>query len=155
SGRWVDRVNDRMVEMAGALSDKLLPEMTEAEKAQRNTWNKALDSIRAGLAAVISEEKGEVVAEGVGKALDNSNVSQWIRDLFSDFTGRTESNKLIYDMIKGVRSKIQAVRQNYRDNLPKIIRSKFTRELEESEWASLQRSMAKTDLASLVLSGMT
>ena len=57
-------------------------------------------------------------------------------------------------MVKHFRSKIQVVRQNYRTDLPKVIRGKFKKPLSKKDWASLNTSMGKTDLGSLALNGI-
>lgn len=153
-GRWVDKVNDVVVDYSKQLANYLTPELTDAERAQRTKWEKGLAGAKSALALALSAEIGGRVAEDATATLDKkSGVHHWFRELAADLVGRTGSNALIYDMIKQVRSTVQAIRQNYRINLPKHIRKQFTRELTKQEWASLQRGIAKTDLANLSLLG--
>lgn len=67
----------------------------------------------------------------------------------SDFVGRTENNAPIYDLIKRVHSWVSQTRQQFREELPKIIRKKFARELSDQEWSDLMKGMGRTDLAAL------
>lgn len=155
-GRWIDRVNDQIVKAANDFAHTLAPELSDAEKAQRTKWEKGLAGFKAGLAAAISEDIGARVAEDVTAKVDTKeNVPHWIRELLGDLVGRTQSNALIYDMIKMVRSTIQAIRQNYRVNLPKHIAKQFSRELSDVEWATLQTGITKTGIADLALLGST
>lgn len=155
AGGLTDKLNDYIVESAGVLSDRLLPNRTAEEKAAQSTGAKLVDGLRIGVAAAISEKNGKIVSEGVSDYLDKTEISEWMRNLMSDMFGRTEGNKDIWDMVKQFRSRIQVIRQGYRDDLPDVIRSMFSRELTKEEDGSVYRSMGKTELASLVMNGMS
>lgn len=154
TGGVADASNAFLVKQMEALSDKLMPNRTPEQIAARTKVQELSDSIRGGLALVISEEKGQLVAQKVSTQLDKTELKAWFRDLMGDFIGRTEGNKNIWDMVKGFRSKIQVIRQDYRDKLPPIIRGKFTKPLSKEQWSSLHRSVGKTELASLLNAGM-
>lgn len=155
AGGLTDKLNDYIVESAGVLSDRLLPNRTAEEKASQSKGAKLVDGLRMGVAAAISEKNGKIVSEGVSDYLDKTEISEWMRNLMSDMFGRTEGNKDIWDMVKQFRSRIQVIRQGYRDDLPDVIRSMFSRELTKEEDGSVYRSMGKTELASLVMNGMS
>lgn len=140
-----DRVTDGMEQLAGAL-------LKNAKRAQTNARNKldrTVAGIGAGIAALIDNTAAAGVAQATMESLNKSNVAKPLADLIGDLVGRTQSNANVYDMIKGVRSVVQRTRQQYRENLPELLNSKFTRELTAEEKSSLHTSLGKTDAAAL------
>jgi hypothetical protein len=71
-----------------------------------------------------------------------------IRELIGDLVGRTESNAGVFDLIKTIRSDVARDRQQFREAVPKIMASKFSRKLTDDEWTSLYK-WAKADPAAL------
>lgn len=155
TGGFIDSTNDYMVKAMGVLSDRAMPNRTPEERAAQNKGEKLLDGVRMVVAGLTSEKNAEIFSKGISDTMDKSQLSEWFRNLMSDMTGRTEGNKDVWDMVKQFRSKIQVVRQGYRDDLPDVIRSEFTRELTKEEDSSVYRSLGKTEIASLMVSGMT
>lgn len=155
TGGFIDSTNDYMVKAMGVLSDRAMPNRTPEERAAQNKGEKLLDGVRMVVAGLTSEKNAEIFSKGISDTMDKSQLSEWFRNLMSDMTGRTEGNKDVWDMVKQFRSKIQVVRQGYRDDLPDVIRSEFSRELTKEEDSSVYRSLGKTEIASLMVSGMT
>lgn len=152
-GRFVDTVNDWVVTQTNALAHKLTPQLTDEQKAQRTKWEKGLAGFKAGLAALIDEDLGTQIAEDSMAKLDSKKIPNWFLELSSDLVGRVPGNAMIYDMIKQVRSTVQAIRQNYRVKLPTHIKKQFSNNLSEQDWGTLQRGILKTDLSNLSLLG--
>lgn len=149
SGGFIDKANDIVIEKMNALSDTVMEKADKVRTESNNRLVKLAAGFAQGMAGVVSEKNGQRVAEGVMSLMNQGNVWEPFHTLINDMIGRTTSNANIYDMIKSVRSTIQQVRQQFRKDLPKTIASKFSRTLEESEWSTLFRGLAKTDLASL------
>lgn len=149
SGGFIDKANDIVIEKMNALSDTVMEKADKVRTESNNRLVKLAAGFAQGMAGVVSEKNGQRVAEGVISLMNQGNVWEPFHTLVNDMVGRTTSNANIYDMIKTVRSMIQQVRQQFRADLPKTIASKFSRTLEESEWSTLFRGLAKTDLASL------
>lgn len=149
AGRGVDRANEIIVEYATRLSDALGAKGDALNQEGRNAVTRAIGASAQVLSILTSNERGEFAAQGVTEAMNQVNGFAPLRALLNDFVGRTKSNAGIYDLIKGVRSMMQQARQQFREDLPETIASKFSRELTKQEWASLFRSIGKTDLASL------
>ena len=89
------------------------------------------------------------VSQGVMTAMNKLKGWTPVRELVGDIIGRTAGNMGVYDLIKLVRTDVQQDRQHYRENLPTVIASKFTRKLTDQEWSALFRGLGKTDLAAL------
>ena len=149
SGGYIDRANDLVVDGMTQLSQKLLDADAKARKAGANKLTRAVTGFGAGIGAVINEQSGQIVSQGVMKAMNRMKVWEPLHTLVNDIIGRTESNASVYDMIKGVRSAVQQARQQFREHLPALIAEKFSRELTSEEWNSLHQSMGRTDLAAL------
>lgn len=145
----LDRSNELVTEGMDQLSAALLKNAKRANTNARNKLDRAVAGIGAGFAAVINETAAEGVAQATMENVNRSAVWTPVRDLIGDLVGRTKSNANVYDMIKAVRSVVQRTRQQYRENLPELLNSKFTRELTVAEKASLHTSLGKTDIAAL------
>ena len=149
SGGYIDRANEIVVDGMTSLSQKLLDADSKARKAGANKVTRMVTGFGAGIGAVINEQSGQIVSQGVMAAMNRMKVWEPLHTLVNDLIGRTENNASVYDMIKGVRSVVQQTRQQFREHLPQLIAEKFSRELTAQEWSSLHTSMGKTDLAAL------
>jgi hypothetical protein len=149
SGGVIDSANDYMVQGMGDLARFLVQ---KADKIDTQTSNKLVrlgtNSTRL-FAAIINEEQAGIVAEGMLTYANKIQAFKPFTDLIHDMIGRVASNAEVYDMIKAVRSMVQKMRQQFREEVPKIIAKQFSRNLTEAEWDLLHKGMGKTDLASL------
>jgi hypothetical protein len=160
---WIDQVVhkghgliDRANDVVTAGLDKVSGTVIEkANQLQARTDNKL---VQAGAeasklaAAIISDKTAGQVSQGFMSMLNRSSIYTWMHDLANEIVGRTESNAPIYDMIKLVRARVQQLRQQFREDLPQIIKGRFSRELKKNEWAHLFK-VARADLGAL--QGMT
>lgn len=149
AGRGVDRANEIIVEKATLLADTIGAKGDALNQEGRNAVTRAIGASAQALSILTSNERGEFAAKGITAAMNQVKGFAPIRALLNDFVGRTMSNAGVYDLIKGVRSMVQQARQQFREDLPQTIASKFSRELTKQEWASLFRGIGKTDLAVL------
>lgn len=145
----LDRTNELVMEGMDQLSAALLKNASRAAKNGKGKLDRAVSGIGAGVAALINNTAAAGVAQDTMTQVNRSGVWSPVRDLIGDLVGRTKSNANVYDMIKAVRSVVQRTRQQYRENLPELLNSKFTRELTAEEKASLHTSLGKTDVAAL------
>lgn len=145
----LDRSNELLMEGMDQLSGVLLKNAKRADTNARNKLDRAIAGIGAGIAAAINETAAAGVAQETITKVNRSELPMPLRDFLGDLVGRTKSNANVYDMIKAVRSVVQRIRQQYREHLPELLNSKFTRELTKEEKASLHTSLGKTDVAAL------
>jgi hypothetical protein len=115
-----------------------------------NKLTKAVSDAIDIVGAIVNESKAGIVAEGLLMAVNNMQGMRPLTDILHDMIGRVESNASVYDMIKTVRSMIQKMRQQFREEVPKVIDAQFKQKLTDQQWTSAHRSMARSDLASLV-----
>ena len=149
SGNAIDRANQYIIDGVEQLADATLDKARTVAANTKNPLVKATAHAAQLVAAVATEKNGEIVAQGVMKAMNQGKVWQPFHDLVNDLTGRTKSNANVYDLIKAVRAQVQADRQQFREHLPTTISSKFSRKLTNEEWKAMHTGMGKTDLAVL------
>ena len=144
-----DKANEWITDKIAVVADKGIALGKKLETSQYLAV-KRLGSAITVLSMMATDKNGETVARGAIAMANKGNVWKPFRSLLTDFVGRSDSNAETYDLIKKVRAAVQQMRQTFRDKVPKIIAQKFTRPLDKKEWAILFRSMAKTDLSSLM-----
>ncbi len=69
-----------------------------------------------------------------------------IRALMNDLVGITDENDGLLKLQNKVRSEIDAMRQDFRERVPEVLASKFTRKIKREEWVEMQKAVAYTDL---------
>lgn len=149
TGNMIDRANQYIIDGVDRLADATLDTARNVASNAKNPLVKATAHAAQLVAAVATEKNGEKVAQGVMAAMNQGKAWQPFHDLINDIVGRTKSNASVYDMIKAVRSQVQADRQQFREHLPTTIASKFSRKLTDAEWKAMHTGMGKTDLAVL------
>lgn len=149
TGNFSDAMNDKVVAGLQNLSDVGTNFGTKLTASTSKITRVSGEFIKA-ISGVVSERNGEQVAQGVMTLLNKTNAWKPFSHFVGDLVGRTKSNEKIYDMIKATRAMVQQTRQQFRDDVPRIISEKFSRELEPKEWTALFHGLGKTDLATLV-----
>ena len=150
TGSVVDGLNDRVVSAIEYVSAKLDAGADKVLAASPNKAVQAVGNVTKNIALAMNENTAARVGEFAVSLSNQSNLFKPLQSLIADFVGRTDSNKLLYDMIKFVRSSVQQDRQHYREELPSVLAAQFTRKLSDKEWTHLFTGLAKTDLAQLV-----
>lgn len=90
-------------------------------------------------------EIGDTVRAALNKV--ESSLADPIRSLWFDVEGRTKSNKEVYDLIKPVRTMIDKVRQEAKNQIPQIIAGKFAEgSLTPASKQALKSTIVKTNL---------
>lgn len=148
AGGIVDRANDWMVDGLQKLSTKGIDLSKKMKQSNSKSARTAASYVEI-VSRMATEEGGEQVAMGVMEMLNKTNAWKPFQEFVGDLVGRTKSNENVYDMIKQTRATIQQIRQQFREAVPRIIASKFTRDITDSEWKSMYKVLAKTDLASI------
>lgn len=154
AGGLVDSTNDKVVEGMSWLAAKSMKFAKRSQNKAANRVERTAGGIAAGFAALINEESAQAVSEGVMASVNKTAMWHSLATFIGDVVGRTENNASVYDMIKGVRSIVNRTRQQYRENLPKTLAKKFTRELTKEEGAAMH-AWAKTDVAALGKDALT
>lgn len=144
-----DRLNEIVQGGMDSLSQTVM-ERSRQVKADSNSYvKKGLANAAEMVAAVINESAAQQHSEHAMSVANRTGMWKALHDLLNDLVGRTESNASIYDLIKVARAWGQQIRQQFREKLPQILASHFSRELTDAEWSAMHRGLAQTDIASL------
>jgi hypothetical protein len=105
----------------------------------------------AGLiAGLVNEQQGAAVAEALTSAGNLSRrVPVPLLELMNDIIGITDENAGVLNMVNRAKYAVSAMRQDFRETLPRILTEQFSRKLTKEEWSQLHKGMGKTDIAAL------
>lgn len=145
----VDWVNDKVIQGVEAMAGVATQGAEKLETGAPSRLTKFMADAARITEKLVNERDADQVSEGIMSKINRIKGFSPFRDMVTDLVGRTMNNKAVYDLIKAIRSHVQQDRQNYRDEVPKIIAEKFTRRLKDTEWSTLFRGLGKTDLAAL------
>ena len=148
-GSMIDSANDYVVQAMQSLSQKAMNMSEKLYKAHTNSVTNKLNETVKLAAALVNEKQANLAAEGVLSAMNRTGMNDAFRSFMNDIIGRTASNATVVDMVKWVRNRVQATRQQYRENLPSVIMKQFSRPMTEEEMTVLYRALGKTDLTAL------
>lgn len=103
------------------------------------------------LGMALSNDRGEAGAEmALSMVNQNERLPKFISNLFSEVIGVTDQNWGVLRMVNQVRSAVQALRQDYREEIPVLLASKFKRKLKPADWARMHLGLGRTDIAALL-----
>ena len=148
-GAMIDSANDYVVQAMQSLSQKAVNMSEKLYKAHTNSVTNKLNETVKLAAALVNEKQANLAAEAVLSSMNRTGMNDAFRSFMNDLIGRTASNATVMDMVKWVRNRVQATRQQYRENLPSVIMKQFSRPMTEEEMTVLYRALGKTDLAAL------
>lgn len=146
---FIDRAENTTADKIQEISGKVAEKSADIARNSNSLAVKALASVTSVFATLINEEKSDAAALGLSRWLSTQNTPNILVDLVRDVFGRNEDNAAIFDMISKVRSVVQRVRQQFRDDLPGKLAKAFTRKVEASEWTAMFKALGKTDIALL------
>lgn len=107
------------------------------------------ESLRS-VTGLLNEQNGHAAAVGLMSAANRTKLWRPFYELLKDMIGRTSENAQVYDLIKIARTWVNGMRQQFREQLPRILNSKFSRELTDLEQTHLYQGLGQTGLASLL-----
>lgn len=150
-GNGVDRANDTVrdaMDWVGKTTRRIANE-SKAKNPNAKVRNLMLDSV-ATVGALLNEENGHEAATQFMSAANQRKVWTPLYDMLKDLIGRTAENAQVYDLIKIARTWVNGMRQQFREQLPRILNGKFSRVLTEDEQTHLHQGLGQTGLASLI-----
>ena len=135
---------------ATALSKRL-----EATHAKMKNSAAALPVAAAQMAvSLFSKSQGGKSLDTLTTKLNQKEMNTTLNELFAEIRGRTPDNAKIYDMINRVRSGISAIREEFREQVPKLIQANFKKKLNKVQWETMHKALGTTDVAGLLVNGM-
>ena len=125
----------------------------KADSVAANTSSKTIKLVAQGTSVfsnIFNEEGANTNAEASLQAINKTKLPEVLKSIVKDLTGRVESNKHVYDMIKLASFKVSKVRQFYKEHLPATLIKAFKEAPTEDQWTAMFKAIAKVDLSSLV-----
>lgn len=107
-------------------------------------------ALAQGAVSMLSKTEAEKRLEGITMTLNTTPVFTVISELFAQIRGRTLTNANIYDMLNKVRFAVSSIREEFREQYPKILQEKFTRKLTKAEWKAMHNGIGQIDIAALI-----
>ena len=107
------------------------------------------------LASVGSAKELEAQGHALTGILNLTDGYATVRETLADLRGITKSTLESSRLINRAKGAIDKVRQNFREDIPKILRGAFSRKLTKAEWANLFDGVARSDILALGRSDAT
>jgi hypothetical protein len=145
----VSRLDDVVAPVIDKASSKASQALQKRAGKTEKPAGKAALNIAGLVAAVGSKEGSEDTAEAMTRLLNQSPRFELIRNLWRDMRGMSPKSADLFRMINKVKSEIDAMRQDYREGIPRELAKRFSRPLDKKEWETLHRGIAQTDLTAL------
>lgn len=151
AGNGIDRVNQIVIEAMDWVGKKAAEnvESIRTNNPDAKIRIKIAESLRT-ITGLLNEQNGHASAVAMMSAANRTKVWRPMYDLLKDLVGRTAENAQVYDLIKIARTWVNGIRQQYREQFPRIVNNKFSRELTDDEQTHLYRGLGETDFASLM-----
>jgi hypothetical protein len=177
-GKELDRLNvllsemeseNRILNSMGKLGDRIEASndfaskyLDKGSKAASDALGKVQAKQKWKAGKIAASAVGMLVAMGSkdasaerGESLTTmmNNVEGWdsVRAALHDLRGATKSNLPILRQVNLVKAKIDAMRQDFREGVPKILAKEFSRKLSRQGWSALHAGLAGSDLMSIGL----
>lgn len=151
----IDRVNEIFTKGMVWGSDRLIETLDAlGNRAPNSKFVSGLTASLKVLATVMNEPAANAQTIGFMNEAMKAKLYNPLFALINEIVGRTSENAGVYDLIKLVRAFVQQVRQQFREDLPKVLNSKYGREITEEEQTRLWQ-LARADIAALVDPSLT
>lgn len=155
---WIEKKTQGFLDQADGVGAKYLS--TTGERLSAWADQKSLEAvgqvrsrtkelIRGGasvLGSLLNEQRGAAMSSAMVSTLNQAKkVPAFLTELMVEAVGMTDENRGVTGLINKVKAGVSAMRQDYREEVPKIIAEKFSRELTEEEWSAMHLVYGKTD----------
>jgi hypothetical protein len=146
----VDRANDLLGEGIRRASGAIGRAAENRADRTRNRYGRAGLRLVQWTAGIVNREESEILKGSLISAMNQAEGKgiHPFRELALDVVGRSKDS--IADMSARVKTAIDAVRQQYREELPRIVAGKFRKAPSKEQWTALHRALGQTDLGALV-----
>lgn len=104
--------------------------------------------------SLMSKTEGKKSLDTITNALNQKEIPIPLTELFAEIKGRNEDNSRVYDMLNKVRAGVSAIREEFREQYPKLIQNNFSKKLTKGQKTTLHKGIGKTDIAGLMINGM-
>lgn len=143
-----------------ALAD---PNNTQGSPALKQLGAAVL-GIAAYMADMLVKDRAAAKADELTSYLNDPEISESVRNLWGEFRGITDDNRLVFRHVREAKQQVSAARQEYVESVPKIVANQFSDAFREgtktdthktlskrlaADWAFMFKGFGRTDLALL------
>ena len=114
--------------VGGAVSDaarRVGDGFRESAEKSSNDLSKAVQGVVAGLADILVEERAQAQDERLISFLNKPEIPEAIRALYAEMRSIGSDNAQVLQLVKKAKNAVSRLRQEYIEQVPKIIRSRF------------------------------
>lgn len=147
---YMNQGNEYIKQQLTRLSNKGIALGSKME-ASNNKWAKQASTYVDLISKMLNDEGAESLGLGMIRYANSVDKPNILTSFIRDISGRNRENANVYDLIKRTRSFAQQIRQAFREQVPNVLNSKFSQNPTKAQWAALQTTLGKTDIASLFM----
>ena len=153
-GNAIDKGNGILRDGMARLAQKGIDIIDKRDAVATNKVEKATLGLARIFVSMANEDRADEVSKGTIAMVNRWNMPAFVKEVMIELVGRNSDNASVTDMAKHVRAEVQKLRQQFREDVPKIIQGKFSRKLTDQEWSDLTKGLGRTDIGALK-NGMT
>lgn len=146
----VQALNERVASLIDTGSSKATDKLQELRKKTKPEGVSKYAGLALEAASLVtalgSKDQTDKRVGALQEMINRTPRFNEIRALMNDLVGITDENDGLLKLQNKVRSEIDAMRQDFRERVPEVLASKFTRKVKREEWAEMQKAVAYTDL---------
>ncbi len=135
--------------MLSELSNWVRDANEKSKQETRSKFKSIVFNTVTGVTNLLDKENSAQTAD-VAKRATHMNVPFLslvpVRELVADVIGSDRVNSDVVSMLAVVKSKISGMRQNYREDVPKILEDLFTEAPSSEQWASMYEVLGQSDI---------
>ncbi|KZZ27738.1 hypothetical protein A3753_30585 [Sulfitobacter sp. HI0082] len=146
----VQALNERVASLIDTGSSKATDKLQELRKKTKPEGVSKYAGLALEAASLVtalgSKDQTDKRVGALQEMINRTPRFNEIRALMNDLVGITDENDGLLKLQNKVRSEIDAMRQDFRERVPEVLASKFTRKVKREEWVEMQKAVAYTDL---------
>jgi hypothetical protein len=141
--KWLsDFANQQMLKLSKASSEV-------AKAANNRLLKKAAQAVQA-VSGLMTKEVSSGVVRDLISMVNKDDSFLPLREVLIEVVGLTDENKKVYKLINITRKMVDQIRQQFRDELPQLIKNKFKKAIDTADWAAFTTMLGHAEVAILM-----
>jgi hypothetical protein len=145
----IEQANSWLASQVEDKSTKATIKLVNAAKQRKGSVLGQAAYVTSLVTSLGSPDRTEENMDNATYFLNRIEGKHELRSILSDLRGQTKDNIGLLRLINKAKSKIDALRQDFREGVPVNLAKKFSRPLTSAEWSQLHKGLARTDLLAL------
>lgn len=145
----VETINGFLSEKIEAGADKAVDLLEGIRQSSNSRVIKNSAAMASLIVSLGSKNSSAAQGDGITRILNQTTNWHSVRSILNDMRGMTDDNKSLFRLMNIVKSSIDAIRQDFREQVPDNLAKAFSRKLAKHEWSRLHQGLAQIDLLAL------